>query len=629
MALISVRNLELSVGGAHPLLTGVDLELGSNERVCIVGRNGAGKSTLLRLLAGEIEPDDGIVRVDEAIVVSRLAQETPHAAGSVFDVVAEPLGDMGTMLAEYHRLLERFDAAGNAERLGAVQAAIDAGAGWDIERRVGELIARLELPESADFAVLSGGLKRRVLLARALVSAPDVLLLDEPTNHLDVDAIDWLEGLLKGFAGSIVFITHDRRFLRALATRIVEIDCGCLTSWPGDYDNYLRRKAERLHAEEQERARFDRKLAQEEVWIRQGIRARRTRNEGRVRALEEMRRERARRRERPGSVRMAVAGAERSGRQVIEARHVTFAWSGRPLVRDFSTIILRGDRVALVGPNGAGKTTLLQLLLGRLQPDAGSITLGTGLEIAYFDQQRAQLDETASAIGNVAEGRDFVEPGGKARHVMSYLQDFLFTPDRARAPISRLSGGERNRLLLARLFAQPSNLLVMDEPTNDLDMETLELLEELLSEYAGTLLLVSHDRELLDNVVTSTLVFGPDGEIEECAGGYSDWLFRQHARARPPPTGNARAAGSTDQPGTRRVAKKLSYRHVLELEALPDAIERLEARIAELGEKLSDRSLHRQKGDELARVSEALAATQAELDAAYARWEELDTRSAQ
>jgi ATP-binding cassette subfamily F protein uup len=647
MTLISIRKLEFSVGGPHPLLANVDLEIEANERVCIVGRNGAGKSTLLKLLAGEVVPDDGIVQIDGATVVTRLAQEVPaEISGSVFDVVAEPLGEMGVLLAEYHHLIENFDAAGSAERMGEVQARIEAGNGWDVECRVSEVISRLELPESADFAELSGGLKRRVLLGRALVSDPDVLLLDEPTNHLDIEAITWLEGFLKGFGGSIVFVTHDRRFLRALATRIVEIDRGSLTSWPGDYDNYLRRKAERLHAEEQQRLLFDRKLAQEEIWIRQGIKARRTRNEGRVRALEQMRRERAQRREREGTVRMAAAEAQRSGKRAIEAEGITFGWNGRPLVQNFSTTIQRGDRVGLIGPNGVGKTTLLHLLLGQLQPTAGTVTLGTGLEIAYFDQQRAQLDETASAVENVAHGREFIEQGGKPRHVMSYLQDFLFPPDRARAPITRLSGGERNRLLLARLFAQPSNLLVMDEPTNDLDVETLELLEELLANYQGTLILVSHDREFLDNVVTSTLVFDPQGGVEEFVGGYSDWLAWQNAKQIPPSGAGKPSTGKLQPRGTRnprgskhprgkkhpRVnkdpASKLTHGQAQELQRLPDVIEALEARISELSEKLSDPALHRSHDAQLKRTNHTLAEVQAQLDAAYARWEQLDAAAA-
>lgn len=627
MALITLRGVELSVGGPHPLLHDVALEVDARERICVVGRNGAGKSTLLRLLAGEIAPDDGVVQVDAGTVIARLAQEVPpEVQGSVLEVVAAPLGDVGALLAQYHQLIAALDVPGSTERLSDVQARIDAAKGWDADRRIGEVISRLGLPASADFATLSGGLKRRVLLARALVRDPDVLLLDEPTNHLDIDAIDWLENFLRGFRGSLVFITHDRRFLRALATRIVEIDRGRLTSWPGDYDEYLRRRTERLHAEAQAQAEFDRKLAQEEVWIRQGIKARRTRNEGRVRALEQMRRERAQRHARQGNVRMSATAAGPSGRRVISAEHVSFAWNGDPLVRDFSLTVQRGDRIGLVGPNGVGKTTLLHLLLGRLQPQSGRVELGTGLEVAYFDQQRAQLDENANAADNVAEGRDFVEIGGRSKHVIGYLQDFLFAPDRARAPISRLSGGERNRLLLARLFARPSNLLVMDEPTNDLDVETLELLEELLIEYRGTLLLVSHDREFLDNVVTSTLVFHGGGRIEESAGGYSDWLARQRVPSAPAvstPPAARRGAGAPAPKGGPR-PRRLSYGEKRELEQLPQAIEALESELAALGERLADPALYQQQGGEVAQINARLAEAQAELDAAYARWAVLE-----
>jgi len=647
MSLIRVRNLEFSIGGPYPLLEGVDLDIEAGERVCIVGRNGAGKSTLLRLLGGELEADDGSVQVPDTAVVARLAQEVPEGtAGSVFDVVAAALGEAGAVVAEYHRLIEHLDEPGNAERLGDVQAKVDACGGWNLEARVEEVLTRLQLPGSVDFASLSGGLKRRVLMARALVLEPKVLLLDEPTNHLDIEAIDWLETFLKGFNGAIVFVTHDRRFLRNLATRIVEIDRARVTSWPGDYDNYLRRREERLHAEEQERQRFDRKLAQEEVWIRQGIKARRTRNEGRVRALQQMRRERAERRERQGNVRMEAAEAERSGKRVIEAENITFAHGDDVIVRDFSTKILRGDRVGLVGPNGSGKTTLLNLLLGRIEPQQGTVTRGTRLEVAYFDQQRAQLKENANAMENVAEGQDFIDLGNRRTHVMSYLQDFLFTPDRARAPITRLSGGERNRLLLARLFAKPSNLLVMDEPTNDLDVETLELLEERLVDYSGTLLLVSHDREFLDNVVTSIFVLDGSGRIEESIGGYSDWLARQRPQT-PPATGGKTAqqdngkargqggtgsgragAGKTDAGKARQAsAPGLSFSQQKELERLPEHIDELERRITERTERLSDPALHAGPSEAVADLNREIAELQAELDSAYNRWEELDAAS--
>ena len=627
MPLITLHGVDYGVGGPL-LLDHVDLAIEPGERIALIGRNGAGKSTLLKLLAGELKPDDGEVRVEGGRRVARLEQEVPQdATGDVFDVVADGLGDIGALLARFHHLSHA--AVVDTAALADVQARIEAVDGWSLDRRVEDTLQRLGLDGDAAFARLSGGMKRRVLLARALVSAPDLLLLDEPTNHLDIEAIDWLEEFLKGWPGALVFVTHDRRFLRALATRIVEIDRGSVTSWPGDWDNYLRRREERLHAEAQENARFDKLLAQEEVWIRQGIKARRTRDEGRVRRLKAMRVERAQRRELGGNVRMDLAQGEASGKKVIEAREVSFAYGDRVLVRDFSTTILRGDRIGLIGPNGSGKTTLLKLLLGQLAPTSGEVRLGTQLQVAYFDQYRATLREDWNAMENVAEGSDTVEIGGRRKHVLGYLQDFLFTPERARAPITRLSGGERNRLLLAKLFAQPSNLLVMDEPTNDLDVETLELLEDLLSEYPGTLLLVSHDRDFLDNVVTSTLVMEGEGRVGEYVGGYSDWL-RQRAPApqarapkpqatptstTPPPAGAPMAAGTR---------KRLSYREAKELEELPARIEALEAEVAQLTDRLADPAFYQQDGLAIAAHNAALAAAQSALDAAYVRWEALE-----
>ncbi|NII09872.1 ATP-binding cassette domain-containing protein [Oleiagrimonas sp. C23AA] len=633
MPLIQLLNVDYSVGGPL-LLDGVDFTLEPNERVCVVGRNGAGKSTLLRLLDSQIHPDDGEVRRSDGVRVARLTQEVPQDAhGSVFDVVAAGLGDLGAQLAAFHHAAQE----GDTDAMAAAQARIEAGHGWDLEGRVTQTLAKLELDGEADFARLSGGMKRRVLLAQALVSQPDVLLLDEPTNHLDIEAIEWLQTFLKSFAGSLVFITHDRRFLRALATRILEIDRGQLTSWPGDYDNYLRRREERAHAEAQANADFDRRLAQEETWIRQGIKARRTRNEGRVRALKTMRQERAQRREQSGTARMQLADAQASGKKVIEARHLDLTLGDRRLVSDFSTTVMRGDRIGLVGPNGAGKTTLIKLLLGDLKPDAGEVKLGTGLEVAYFDQYRAQLNENLSALDNVAEGREYIELNGRRTHIMGYLQDFMFSPERARAPITRLSGGERNRLLLARLFAKPSNLLVMDEPTNDLDVETLELLEELLAQYQGTLLLVSHDREFLDNVVTSTLVLEGHGRIGEYVGGYEDWL-RQRPKAPEAPLvvgSAATAAPRADSTPSRTAAaaspepakpakKKLSYKDARELELLPKRIEQLESDIAERTQAMGEPAFFQQAPQAITEANEALAALQAELDEAYTRWEALE-----
>ena len=626
MSLIQLQRVDFSIGGPL-LLEHVDLSIDRNERVCIVGRNGEGKSTLMKLIAGELKPDDGEVRVQNGIVVARMAQEVPQGtAGSVFDVVAQGLGDLGRLLARYHHLLqEGLHQDGAFDALGEVQHEIEARHGWDLDRRVSEVLTRLELPADTDFAALSGGMKRRVLLAQALVRKPDVLLLDEPTNHLDIEAIGWLEGFLKSFDGSLLFVTHDRSFLQALATRIVEIDRGALTDWPGDYANYLRRREERLHAEAQANALFDKKLAQEEVWIRQGIKARRTRNEGRVRALKALRVERAERRELGGNVRMTAANAQASGKKVIDLEHVHQSYGGRVLMADLSTTVMRGDRIGIVGPNGAGKSTLLKIMLGELKPERGSATLGTGIQIAYFDQHRLQLDDTQNALDNVAEGREFIELNGQRKHIIGYLQDFLFSPERARAPITRLSGGERNRLLLAKLFAQPSNLLVMDEPTNDLDVETLELLEELLTDYQGTLLLVSHDRAFLDNVVSSTLVLEGDGRIGEYVGGYSDWLRQRPAANASAPNPATKSPAATPATTAAPEAKrKLSYKDQRELEQLPTRIEQLETDIAARGEAMNEPSFFQQDGTAIVKANEALAKLQQELENAYARWAELD-----
>jgi len=625
MPLMTLNDVDYSVGGPL-LLDGVELSIERGERIALIGRNGAGKSTLMRLIDGELKPDDGEIRREQGVRVTRLEQEVPAGAdGSVFDVVAGGLGDAGAALAEYHRLLhaEDYDA------LADVQARIEALDGWRIDQRVTEVLERLQLNGDAAFTRLSGGMKRRVLLARAVVSAPDILLLDEPTNHLDIAAIDWLEGFLKQWPGALVFVTHDRRFLRALATRIVEIDRGGLTSWPGDWANYVRRREERLNAEAQEQSRFDKLLAQEEAWIRQGIKARRTRDEGRVRRLKAMRLERSQRRDLTGNVRMAAASANASGKKVVEMQDVSFSFGARRLIENFSTTIFRGDRIGLIGANGTGKTTLLKLLLGELQPQAGEVKTGTQLQIAYFDQYRATLREDWNALENVAEGQDFVEINGARKHVIGYLQDFLFTPERARAPITRLSGGERNRLLLAKLFAQPSNLLVMDEPTNDLDVETLELLEELLGDYPGTLLLVSHDRDFLDNVVTSTLVMEGDGRVGEYIGGYEDWLRQrpQPGTALPGTTLAPKAvpAADTAPAAAAPVAKrKLSYKDQRELEQLPLRIEQLEGEIARMTEEMNTAAFYQRDAEAITAHGQQLQQAQDALDAAYLRWTELD-----
>ena len=625
MSLITFQNVHYGVGGPT-LLDDVVLGIEAGERICVVGRNGAGKSTLLRLLALEIVPDEGEIRIQDGARIGRLAQEVPQDTdGDVFDVVSDGLGELGHWLAEFHHISHAAEI--DMDALAAVQAKIERSNGWDLERRVTQVITKLDLPEDAPFASLSGGMKRRVLLAQALVAEPDVLLLDEPTNHLDIASIDWLEEFLRGFRGSIVFVTHDRRFLRALATRIVEIDRGEVTSWPGDYDNYLRRREERLHAEAQVRARFDKFLAEEEVWIRQGIKARRTRDEGRVRRLEAMRVERAERRNQAGNVKLVTTTAAASGKKVIQADNVSFAYDGRVLVRDFDTTILRGDRIGLIGPNGVGKTTLIRLLLGQLAPQAGEVRIGTNLQVAYFDQHRTALREDWNALDNVSEGLEFIETNGGRKHVLAYLQDFLFTPDRARAPITRLSGGERNRLLLAKLFAQPSNLLVMDEPTNDLDVETLELLEELLADYPGTLLLVSHDRDFLDHVVTSTLVFEGNGRIGDYVGGYTDW---QRHSAKPAASVPAKAQLTPQVPTTVKAVataskRKLGFKEQRELEQLPMRIETLESEIATRTAAMQQPEFYRKTAAEILAANAELGALQSELEGAFARWLELES----
>ena len=628
MPLIDLKSVTLSYG-APPLLDGVTVSIDKGERVCLLGRNGTGKSTLLKLISGEVQADGGELRVGDGVRISRLAQEVPaEASGSVFDQVAGGLGGLADLVREYHDLGRRLGDGADERlllRLAEVQHRLEAADGWDIERRTERVISRLRLDPDADFSTLSGGMQRRVLLARALVREPDLLLLDEPTNHLDIDAIEWLEAFLPEFPGALLFITHDRVFQQRLATRILELDRGRLTDWPGDYANYLRRREERLHAEALANARFDRRLSEEEVWIRQGIKARRTRNEGRVRALTAMREERRQRREQEGMARLRLGEAERSGALVVEAEGVTYSWGGEPVVRDLNTLILRGDKVGIIGPNGAGKSTLLKLLLGQIVPDNGRIRLGTNLQVAYFDQLRASLEEDKSVRDNVAGGSDKVVVGGQAKHVLSYLKDFLFTPERARQRASTLSGGERNRLLLAKLFTRPANLLVMDEPTNDLDAETLELLEELLAGFKGTLLLVSHDRALLNAVVTGTLVFEGEGRVCEYVGGYDDWLRQRPATGANDETARSEKTGRPERKArTKGSPGKLSYKDQRELQALPAGIESLDKEQAALHERMADPAFYRQEGGLIAEAKERLAAVELELEQAYARWEVLE-----
>ena len=629
MSLISLRNIQLGFGGP-PLLDGVDLRIEKGERICLLGRNGAGKSTLMRVILGELKPDDGERELGASVRIARLMQEVPaQAQGTVFELVADGIEGLAQQIKTYHRLsgeLARGGDEGLLEALARAQHALEAADGWRLEQRVETVISRLSLLPDQLFSELSGGLKRRVLLARALVSEPDLLLLDEPTNHLDIASIDWLERFLLGYPGALLFVTHDRAFLRHLATRILELDRGRLSDWPGDYANYLRRKQERLDAEALEHARFDKKLAQEERWIRQGIKARRTRNEGRARALKAMREAYRQRRGVEGKVKLQLQEAERTGRLVVEAEHVSYAWEGEPLIRDFSTTVLRGDKIGIIGPNGTGKTTLLNLLLGRLTPDSGRIRLGTHIEVAYFDQLRSQLDEELSVRDNVGGGSDRVEVNGQSRHIIGYLQDFLFTPERARTPVKALSGGERNRLLLAKLLTRPANVLVLDEPTNDLDVETLELLEELLFDYPGTLLLVSHDREFLDHVVTRCLVFEGAGQISESVGGYSDWERQRQSREQDQVAQKAEKKVKPAPKSPPTAKSKLSYKDQRELDALPQRIDELETRLAEVQERLGDPDLYRQEGAQVGRLQQQLKQLEGELDQTFSRWEELETR---
>ena len=631
MALLGMQDVSIAFGGP-PLLDGASFGIERGERVCLLGRNGAGKSTVIKLLDGTIVPDAGEVVRQTGMTVARLEQEVPEdVEGTTFDVVAEGLGDAGRLLARYHQASHRvgLDPSPSALReLERLHHALDVADAWQVQTRVETVLLHLGLDADAPFANASGGRKRQTLLARALVRQPDVLLLDEPTNHLDVDAIEWMESFLIERGTTLVFVTHDRAFLRRVATRIVELDRGRLQDWGADYDTYLERKDAALETEAREREEFDKRIARETVRLRSSITARRTLNEGRARALDAMRRERAAWRERAGTVKLQAHEAERSGRMVVEARGVGFAHGARPIVRDFTTTIMRGDRVGLVGPNGSGKTTLIRLLLGELTPDAGTIRLGTGLEIAYFDQLREQLDPERSVFDSVADGADFVEIGGQRKHVNGYLQEFLFPPDRARTPVRALSGGERNRLLLARLFTRTFNLLVLDEPTNDLDIETLDLLEELLVEFSGTLLIVSHDRAFLDNTVTSTLVFEGGGRVGEYVGGYSDWVRQRKADA--PVVAPVAARRPTPAPAPPRATKqrRLSFREKGELESLPDQIDAKEREREQVLMSLADPALLRNAGA-LAEARARLAAMETELAALTARWEELETIAAE
>ncbi|GME33476.1 ABC transporter ATP-binding protein [Pantoea agglomerans] len=633
MSLISIHGAYLSFSDA-PLLDNTELHIEENERVCLVGRNGAGKSTLMKIINGEQPLDDGRIIYETDLVVARLQQDPPrNITGSVYDFVAEGVEEQAEHLKAYHAISHVVmddPSDKNLNEMARLQSILDHQNLWQLESRIHDVLEQIGLQPDTELSSLSGGWLRKAALGRALVSNPRVLMLDEPTNHLDIETIDWLETFLKNFSGSIVFISHDRSFIRNMATRIVDLDRGKLVSWPGNYDLYLEGKEEALRVEEMQNAEFDRKLAQEEVWIRQGIKARRTRNEGRVRALKALRREHSERREVMGKANMQVGEASRSGKIVFELENVDYAVGGKTLVKDFSTQVQRGDKIALIGPNGCGKTTLLRLMLQQLKADHGRVHSGTKLEVAYFDQHRAELDPDRTVMDNLAEGKQEVLVNGKPRHVLGYLQDFLFHPKRAMTPVRALSGGERNRLLLARLFLRPSNLMILDEPTNDLDVETLELLEELIDGYQGTVLLVSHDRQFVDNTVTECWIFEGNGEIGTFVGGYHDAqqqraAYRQHRSAAPSKATATTAKPAAEKSEAKRNVNKLSYNLARELEQLPQKLEQLEARIGELQAKMSHPDFFSQAHDQTQPVLDNLAQAEQELETAFARWEELES----
>ncbi len=632
MPLLTLDHVSMAYGHL-PLLEDASMQIDARERVCLIGRNGTGKSTLLQIISGDVTPDAGSIWRMPGIRVARLVQDVPLSDDRpVFDIVSEGLGELGDLAAAYHHAAVAVAEHGtdaSLATLGRLQHELDERDGWRVEQRVELVLQRLDLPSDVRVDTLSGGWKRRVLLARALVAQPDLLLLDEPTNHLDIEAMMWLETFLIDYPGSVVFVTHDRAFLRRVATRIVELDRGVLTSWPGDYDTFLRRKEEWLANEAVHNQKFDKRLAQEEVWLRQGIKARRTRDEGRVRRLLAMREERAARRALVGSVRLQSESADRSGQMVFEAEQVVKSFGDNTVVHDVSTRVMRGDRIGLIGPNGAGKTTLLRMLMGEIQPDSGEVRRGANVQIAYYDQQREQLDPERTVFDTVGEGNDTVTVNGRTQHVHGYLRDFLFPPERVTSPVKALSGGERNRLLLARLFTRPANVLVLDEPTNDLDIETLELLEAYLTEWPGTLLLVSHDRAFIDDVVTSTLVFEGDGRVQEFVGGYEDWL-RQRSEPAPVATPSAPAAQKAtagQAPTAPASRKKLSYREQKELADLPDRIQALEAEQQRLNTAVADPDFYKEPAGIIKRTLARVDALRDELLQVYARWGDLDSRT--
>ena len=621
MPLLTLKDTSLAYGNLS-LLEKVSFNISSGERICLVGRNGTGKSTLFRVISGSVLPDEGDIWRQDTLKISYLEQEVPpDTSQTIYEVVSAGLGDIGEILIEYHNLAHTIDYSSDTsiKKLAALQQQIEVLDGWNLNQKIETVLSRLSLPEDKKIAECSGGIRRRTMLAQALVSEPDLLLLDEPTNHMDIKAINWLEEFLLTYQGALIFITHDRTFLKHLARRIVELDRGNFVSFNGDFDYYLKKKDELLKEETRENAKFDKKLAEEEVWIRQGIKARRTRNEGRVRALENLRMERSRRQESKGTVSLDIDTGEHSGKRVADLSHVSFRYDDEILIDDLSTTILRGDRIGIIGPNGSGKSTLLKLILGELQPNSGNIVMGTRLDCVYFDQQRQQLDLEKTVRENISGGNDMISVKGRSRHVISYLKDFLFPPEQIDSPVKTLSGGERNRLLLANLFTKPANMMVLDEPTNDLDVDTLELLEELLAEYEGTLLLVSHDRAFLDNVVTSTLVFEERGKVGEYVGGYEDWIRQRKSKATK--TLSDKSSNKKKEITKPEKKKKLGFNEKRELDSLPEKIESMEQQHEELEQRISKNDFYQLDKETISKTMDKMKQLQLDLQTAYERWE--------